>query len=99
MVQETVGMLQRAIYLTSGALMYSCRKKRRLTTKGSRMPTRKSSRQVRLRRVELSPHAPTPVPGQLYEKKVKRNAIDAAEEHNRYINLLNTLGPEISQTK
>ena len=44
-------------------------------------------------------HTLTPVPGQLYEKKVKRNAIDAAEEHNRYINLLNTLGPEISQTK
>ncbi|KAI9510737.1 hypothetical protein F5148DRAFT_1281612 [Russula earlei] len=37
--------------------------------------------------------------GQLYEKKAKRNAIDAPEEHNRYINLLNTLGPEISQTK
>ena len=37
--------------------------------------------------------------GQLYEKRAKRNAMDAAEEHNRYINLLNTLGPEISQTK
>ena len=44
-------------------------------------------------------HVLTPVPGQSYEKKAKRNAIDAAEEHNRYINLLNTLGPEISQTK
>lgn len=99
MVQETVGMLQRAILLTSGALLYPCRKKRRLTTRGSQMPTRKSSRQVRLRRVELSPYVLTPVPGQSYEKKAKRNAIDAAEEHNRYINLLNTLGPEISQTK
>lgn len=37
--------------------------------------------------------------GQSYEKKAKRNAIDASEEHNRYINLLNTLGPEISQAK
>jgi hypothetical protein len=37
--------------------------------------------------------------GQSYEKKARKNAIDAAEEHNRYINLLNTLGPEISQTK
>jgi hypothetical protein len=37
--------------------------------------------------------------GLLYEKKAKRNAIDASEEHNRYINLLNTLGPEISQAK
>ncbi|KAH9058332.1 hypothetical protein EDB87DRAFT_1564012 [Lactarius vividus] len=37
--------------------------------------------------------------GQVYEKKAKKNAIDVAEEHNRYINLLNTLGPEISQMK
>jgi hypothetical protein len=41
----------------------------------------------------------TPVSGQLYEKKAKRNASDAPEEHNRYMNLLNTLGPEISQSK
>ncbi|KAH9031087.1 hypothetical protein EDB84DRAFT_1493549 [Lactarius hengduanensis] len=34
--------------------------------------------------------------GQVYEKKAKKNAVDVAEEHNRYINLLNTLGPEIS---
>jgi hypothetical protein len=37
--------------------------------------------------------------GQLYEKKAKRNAIDASEEHNRYINLLTNLGPEIAQAK
>ncbi|KAH8994829.1 hypothetical protein EDB92DRAFT_1847629 [Lactarius akahatsu] len=37
--------------------------------------------------------------GQVYEKKAKKNAVDVAEEHNRYINLLNTLGPEISQMK
>jgi hypothetical protein len=37
--------------------------------------------------------------GQLYEKKAKRGAVDATEEHNRYIHLLNTLGPEMSQTK
>ena len=41
----------------------------------------------------------TPVLGQAYEKKAKKNAVDAAEEHNRYVNLLNTLGPEISQIK
>jgi hypothetical protein len=44
-------------------------------------------------------HALTLGSGQSYEKKAKRNAMDAPEEHNRYINLLNTLGPEISQTK
>ncbi|KAF8274841.1 hypothetical protein EI94DRAFT_1713173 [Lactarius quietus] len=37
--------------------------------------------------------------GQSYEKKAKKNAVDAPEEHNRYVNLLNTLGPEISQIK
>jgi hypothetical protein len=63
------------------------------------MRTRKSSRQVRLCCVELVARALMLAPGQLYEKKAKRNAIDASEEHNRYINLLNTLGPEISQAK
>jgi hypothetical protein len=43
--------------------------------------------------------ASTLASGQSYEKKAKRNAIDASEEHNRHINLLNTLGPEISQAK
>ncbi|RXW17287.1 hypothetical protein EST38_g8565 [Candolleomyces aberdarensis] len=37
--------------------------------------------------------------GQSYEKKSKKNASDAAEEHARYINLISTLGPEISQEK
>jgi len=37
--------------------------------------------------------------GQLFEKKSKRNARDAGEEHARYINLISTLGPEISQDK
>ncbi|KAI0259882.1 hypothetical protein BC834DRAFT_973912 [Gloeopeniophorella convolvens] len=36
--------------------------------------------------------------GLAYEKKAKKNTYDP-EEHNRYINLLNTLGPEISQDK
>ncbi|KZT19230.1 hypothetical protein NEOLEDRAFT_984475 [Neolentinus lepideus HHB14362 ss-1] len=36
---------------------------------------------------------------QSYEKKVKKNARDAAEEHARYINLISVLGPEISQEK
>ncbi|TEB34803.1 hypothetical protein FA13DRAFT_1506375 [Coprinellus micaceus] len=37
--------------------------------------------------------------GQNFEKKSKKNASDAADEHARYINLISTLGPEISQEK
>lgn len=37
--------------------------------------------------------------GMLYEKKSKRSTRDAEDEHARYINLLSTLGPEISQEK
>ncbi|KAG6849780.1 hypothetical protein H0H93_005165, partial [Arthromyces matolae] len=37
--------------------------------------------------------------GQIYEKKSKKNPRDATEEHSRYINLISTLGPEISQEK
>ena len=37
--------------------------------------------------------------GQAYEKKSKKKAIDASEEHARYINLISTLGPEVSQEK
>ncbi|KAF8910676.1 hypothetical protein CPB84DRAFT_1646080, partial [Gymnopilus junonius] len=37
--------------------------------------------------------------GQAYEKKSKKKAIDAGEEHARYINLISTLGPEVSQEK
>ncbi|KAF7327727.1 hypothetical protein MKEN_00352300 [Mycena kentingensis (nom. inval.)] len=37
--------------------------------------------------------------GQLYEKKSKKNPRDSADEHARYINLISTLGPEISQEK
>ncbi|KAJ6513200.1 hypothetical protein C8R45DRAFT_891156 [Mycena sanguinolenta] len=37
--------------------------------------------------------------GQTYEKKSKKNPRDAAEEHARYINLISSLGPEISQDK
>ncbi|KAI0688214.1 hypothetical protein BC835DRAFT_1373530 [Cytidiella melzeri] len=37
--------------------------------------------------------------GQTYEKKVKKNPANAAEEHTRYMNVLGTLGPEISQAK
>ncbi len=37
--------------------------------------------------------------GQVYEKKAKKSARDAAEEHARYINLISALGPEISQEK
>ncbi|TFK20301.1 hypothetical protein FA15DRAFT_673622 [Coprinopsis marcescibilis] len=37
--------------------------------------------------------------GQSYEKKSKKKGVDASEEHARYINLINTLGPEISQEK
>lgn len=37
--------------------------------------------------------------GQTYEKKSKKNARDAGDEHARYINLISALGPEISQEK
>ena len=37
--------------------------------------------------------------GQVYERNVKKNPQDAAEEHNRYIQLLSTLGPEITAEK
>ncbi|KAF8896308.1 hypothetical protein BD779DRAFT_1495123 [Infundibulicybe gibba] len=37
--------------------------------------------------------------GQTYERKSKKNARDATEEHARYINLITALGPEISQEK
>ncbi|KAF8638332.1 hypothetical protein AX17_002352 [Amanita inopinata Kibby_2008] len=36
---------------------------------------------------------------QAYEKKSKKSARDATEEHARYINLISTLGPEISHDK
>jgi hypothetical protein len=34
-----------------------------------------------------------------YEKKARKNAVGAAEEHSRYINLLGALGPEMTQEK
>ncbi|KAF8349149.1 hypothetical protein F5887DRAFT_879514 [Amanita rubescens] len=34
-----------------------------------------------------------------YEKKSRKNSRDAAEEHARYMNLISTLGPEISKDK
>ncbi|KAH0833013.1 hypothetical protein J3R83DRAFT_11998 [Lanmaoa asiatica] len=37
--------------------------------------------------------------GQAYEKKSKKGAKDAGEEHARYINLLSVIGPEMSQEK
>ncbi|KAF9532511.1 hypothetical protein CPB83DRAFT_625353 [Crepidotus variabilis] len=37
--------------------------------------------------------------GQAYEKKSKKKTTDASEEHSRYIHLISTLGPEISQEK
>ncbi|KAF9004001.1 hypothetical protein BDQ17DRAFT_1355311 [Cyathus striatus] len=37
--------------------------------------------------------------GLAYEKKSKKKTLDATEEHTRYINLISTLGPEISQDK
>jgi hypothetical protein len=38
-------------------------------------------------------------PGQSYEKKSKKNARDAGEEHAKYIQLISTLGPEVTQEK
>ena len=37
--------------------------------------------------------------GASYEKKAKKNTYDAADEHTRYINLLSSLGPELTQEK
>lgn len=37
--------------------------------------------------------------GQAYEKKSKKGAKEAGEEHARYINLLSVIGPEMSQEK
>jgi len=37
--------------------------------------------------------------GQAYEKKSKKGAKDAGEEHARYVNLLSAIGPEMSQEK
>ncbi|KAI0028981.1 hypothetical protein K488DRAFT_89187 [Vararia minispora EC-137] len=37
--------------------------------------------------------------GMAYEKRAKKNVYDAAEEHTRYIALLSSLGPEITQEK
>lgn len=37
--------------------------------------------------------------GQSYERKSKKGSRDASEEHERYINLLSVLGPEMSQSK
>ncbi|KAJ3808890.1 hypothetical protein F5876DRAFT_45111 [Lentinula aff. lateritia] len=37
--------------------------------------------------------------GLMYEKKSKKSARDASEEHARYINLISAIGPEISQEK
>ncbi|KAJ3866026.1 hypothetical protein EV359DRAFT_37495 [Lentinula novae-zelandiae] len=37
--------------------------------------------------------------GLMFEKKSKKSARDASEEHARYINLISAMGPEISQEK
>ncbi|KAF8149883.1 hypothetical protein B0H34DRAFT_802016 [Crassisporium funariophilum] len=37
--------------------------------------------------------------GQVYEKMSKKKGSDVTEEHARYINLISTLGPEVSQEK
>ncbi|KDR76296.1 hypothetical protein GALMADRAFT_279447 [Galerina marginata CBS 339.88] len=37
--------------------------------------------------------------GQAFEKKSKKKTVDASEEHAKYINLISTLGPEVSQEK
>lgn len=37
--------------------------------------------------------------GASYEKKAKKNTYDAGDEHTRYINLLTSLGPELTQEK
>ena len=51
---KKLAVCRSALFSSVEALMYPRRKKRRLTTKGSQMPMRKLSRQVRLCYVGLS---------------------------------------------
>lgn len=37
--------------------------------------------------------------GQIYERKVKKNPTNAADEHARYIAVLGAVGPEVAQEK
>jgi hypothetical protein len=37
--------------------------------------------------------------GLSYEKKARKNPREAADEHSRYLTLVGTLGPEMTQDK
>lgn len=69
-------------------------------TKESLMQTQRLSKQVGLVASSRGIFSqPVIFQGQTYEKKSKKKATDAGEEHARYINLISTLGPEVSQEK
>jgi ATP/ADP translocase len=75
------------------------RKKRRYTMRRCQLQMQKSNKLVSLRLNFVLSNLTFGLVGQIYEKKAKKRASDANEEHARYINLINTLGPEISQDK
>ena len=98
MVQETYGMSERVILKCWGADV-STQKEEKAHDERIANANAKIKQAGTSMLCWIIVHALTLGSGQSYEKKAKRNAMDAPEEHNRYINLLNTLGPEISQTK
>ena len=73
------------------------RKRKRMTTRLPR-PTHASSKLVCTTVCTFFSHSHA-VEGMAYEKKAKKNAYDAVDEHTRYITLLSTIGPEITQEK
>src|SRR5882724_777949 len=84
-----------ATSLTDRSIITS--EKRGLTTKGSAQQMLGSNKLVCSTFIFCS--WPSSSKGQTYEKKSKKNTRDANDEHGRYINLISSLGPEISQEK
>lgn len=101
MVQETCGMSLRVIqsFKLWGSADASMQKEEKAHDEKIANANAKIKQAGTSASYAIIARVPTQASGQLYEKKVKRNAFDAPEEHNRYINLLSTIGPEISQTK
>jgi len=77
-------------------LLTSDRKKRRCMTTNCPLLTPRLSKQVS---IGDTLYASLTLAGMAYEKKSKRKTLDATEEHTRYMNLISTLGPEVTQEK
>jgi hypothetical protein len=60
---------------------------------------RRLSKPVRFSAHRLLAPILTTYVGLNYERKAKKNARDATEEHTRYIALLGSVGPELTQEK